>query len=205
MPTDRRHRRRPPDRGRGLAGADRLRRLPRGVRPRAGAGAVRHQSPPHDRTRGPALGNRRGGAHRGQPRRPSHGGLAGIGEPDEWDTAQDVARHGLAWLLRFGEPGRVLNLNAPNVPPDQLRGIRPARLAAFGAVQADIGEAGAGYLTLTFSEIHAERDKDTDAPCSWTGGSPRRSSGHRARTTAWSSPNFAEQGLCRRAERAGRG
>jgi 5'-nucleotidase len=83
--------------------------------------------------------------------------------PSEFETAAQVARRALAWLLEHGHPGTVLNVNVPNVPPDQVRGIRVAPLAAFGAVQADIGESGEGFVAMTFSEIKADEDDDSDA------------------------------------------
>ncbi|MFP5347310.1 MAG: 5'/3'-nucleotidase SurE [Actinomycetes bacterium] len=83
--------------------------------------------------------------------------------PSEFETAGQVARQALAWLLEQGKPGTVLNVNVPNVPPNQLKGLRHAPLAAFGAVQADIGETGEGYVTMTFSEITAEEDDGSDA------------------------------------------
>lgn len=82
--------------------------------------------------------------------------------PTEWDTAEVVARRALGWLLDHPPGSTVLNVNVPNVPPDQLKGLRPARLASFGAVQADVREAGEGFVTLTFSEVPDEPEPDTD-------------------------------------------
>jgi 5'-nucleotidase len=50
----------------------------------------------------------------------------------------------------------------PDIPPGQLRGLRPASLAAFGAVQAEIGERGEGFVTATFQEIADEPEPGTD-------------------------------------------
>jgi 5'-nucleotidase len=79
-----------------------------------------------------------------------------------WETAVAVARVALRWLLDSGEP-RILNVNAPNCAPDHLRGIRPARLAAFGAVQTVVTEQGAGYVKLAYDEIDADLEAGTDA------------------------------------------
>jgi 5'-nucleotidase len=84
-------------------------------------------------------------------------------EPRHWETAGEVARRALGWLLAHGVEGTVLNVNVPDVPLDRLRGLRQARLAAFGAVQADVGETGEGHVTMTFSEIDAEHEAGTDA------------------------------------------
>ena len=49
------------------------------------------------------------------------------------DTAEEVARHGVSWIMAEGRPGWVLNINVPDIPPEQLRGLRPATLAGFRA------------------------------------------------------------------------
>ncbi len=83
--------------------------------------------------------------------------------PTEFETAAKVAEEALAWVVEHGEPRMVLNVNVPNVPLGELRGLRVAPLAEFGAVQADIGETGQGYVTMTLSEIKAHEDDGTDA------------------------------------------
>ena len=80
----------------------------------------------------------------------------------QWDTAEEAAGRALAWLLRNDVRATVVNVNVPEVPPDGLKGLRPARLAAFGAVQADVGETGEGFVTLTFSEVTQEPDPESD-------------------------------------------
>ncbi len=80
-----------------------------------------------------------------------------------WDTAADVAARALGWFLGHLDPSRVINVNVPAVPPPELRGIRPARLATFGAVQAEIGDRDDEFVTVRFDEIHAETDDDSDA------------------------------------------
>ena len=47
----------------------------------------------------------------------------------EWESAADVAAQVLP-ALRDIKPGIVLNVNVPNIPKDQINGIRQARLAA---------------------------------------------------------------------------
>jgi 5'-nucleotidase len=84
-------------------------------------------------------------------------------KPTHFDTAAIVARRGIDWLIQNGKPGWVLNINVPEVAPEDLRGIKRAPLADFGAVQANIGEAGEGFVAVTFTEIDAERDSGTDA------------------------------------------
>lgn len=73
-----------------------------------------------------------------------------------WDTAEVVTRRALRWMLAHHRGPTVVNVNVPDVPQERLRGLRPARLAASGAVQADVGETGEGYVVLTFSEVPDE-------------------------------------------------
>ena len=79
-----------------------------------------------------------------------------------WDTAAHFARRTLPALLD-SEPGSVFNVNAPNIPLDEVRGFEPARLARFGAVQTNVAERGEGYVKVTLAEIDAEYEPGTDA------------------------------------------
>lgn len=79
-----------------------------------------------------------------------------------WETAAEVARRALPRLLEA--PARtVLNLNVPNVPLEEVRGLRTARLAAFGAVQFNVVEKGEGYAKIGLSEMDADLEPGTDA------------------------------------------
>ncbi len=83
-------------------------------------------------------------------------------DPTHWDTARVASRRALDWIAAHGQAGWVLNVNIPDVPT--ARGVRPAGLAAFGAVQAGIRERGEDYVAVTLQEIHADdRGDDTDA------------------------------------------
>lgn len=84
-------------------------------------------------------------------------------KPTHWATAAQVSRQSLDRLVQGIPPGTVLNVNVPDVPPGLLRGLQEARLAAFGAVQADIGEVGEGFVTVTFRETDEELEPGTDA------------------------------------------
>ena len=70
----------------------------------------------------------------------------------------------LSWLMRqdLASP-LTLSVNVPDLPPRDLRGLRYARLAAFGAVQAEVGETGEGYITMTLREVDEEPEPGTDA------------------------------------------
>jgi 5'-nucleotidase len=79
-----------------------------------------------------------------------------------WDTAGHVAAEVLPWLTAATTP-IVLNVNAPNVPLAELRGLRRARLASFGAVQTNIAESGEGYVRVSVADLKAEYEPGTDA------------------------------------------
>jgi 5'-nucleotidase len=79
-----------------------------------------------------------------------------------WDTAAEFARRTLPTLLDSA-PGTVFNINAPNIPLEQVRGFEPARLARFGAVQTNVAERGEGYVKVALAEIDAEYEPGTDA------------------------------------------
>src|SRR5690625_8470 len=83
--------------------------------------------------------------------------------PQHWSTARLVTSRAFEWLLEQPEDDeRVLNVNVPDVPPEQLRGLRPAHLASFGAVQARVREKGQGYVVLTYHGVTAREEPGSD-------------------------------------------
>jgi 5'-nucleotidase len=85
----------------------------------------------------------------------------GVGDPFHWETAADVTVAALAWLVQ--QPARtVLNLNVPNLPTDELRGIRAASLAPFGTVRAALVESQGGGLQMELAEHRQELPADSD-------------------------------------------
>jgi 5'/3'-nucleotidase len=54
----------------------------------------------------------------------------GWGDTQHWDTAASLAPAALDWLATVRTP-RVVNINVPNVPRAELRGVREAVLAPF--------------------------------------------------------------------------
>jgi len=76
-----------------------------------------------------------------------------------WDTAARLA----AQLLPLLSDQFALNLNVPNLPPEEVRGLRQGRLASFGAVQTSIAEAGEGLVRAEVDEPDAGVEPDTDA------------------------------------------
>ena len=85
----------------------------------------------------------------------------GTGTPVHWRTAAPFAGAALDWIVEADGPV-VLNVNIPNVDVDEVTGFEEARLAPFGAVQANITEAGAGYVKLGYEEVAADAEPGTD-------------------------------------------
>ncbi|MGH9137742.1 MAG: 5'/3'-nucleotidase SurE [Acidimicrobiales bacterium] len=77
-----------------------------------------------------------------------------------WETAHHVAVVVLRWLVEQPPP-LILNVNVPNRPLDRLEGVRPARLAPFGAVQTNITEIGKGYVRVEYADVDATPASDT--------------------------------------------
>jgi 5'-nucleotidase len=84
-----------------------------------------------------------------------------VGDEWQWDTAAEVAATALPLLLEAHGPV-VLNVNVPPVPLDEIRGLRTARLASFGAVQTNISEVGEGYVGVSIEDIDADVEPGTD-------------------------------------------
>src|SRR4051794_16026023 len=69
----------------------------------------------------------------------------GTGEHMHWETAADLSVPCLEWLV--DQPARtVLNLNAPNLPLDDVLGVRWGELATFGSVRTALIESQGGRL-----------------------------------------------------------
>ena len=85
-----------------------------------------------------------------------------VGEEMHWETARLVARDALDWVCTLDAP-LVLNVNVPNVPLAQLRGVRQGDLARFGAVQTTIAEIGEGFVRLGVADDAAPDEPGSDA------------------------------------------
>lgn len=87
----------------------------------------------------------------------------GVGEVYLWETAAELAVGALAWLV--DQPAKtVVNLNVPNLPLDEVRGVRWATLAPFGTVRAALVEAQGGTGLQMELRAHDEvlpADSDT--------------------------------------------
>lgn len=84
------------------------------------------------------------------------------GEPMHWGAAAAVAAAGVAWLAE-APPKTLLNVNVPNGPLGSIRGVRWARLAAFGATSTSILGAVPGTVRVhvTPREVTLAADTDT--------------------------------------------
>jgi len=83
--------------------------------------------------------------------------------PRHWETAGLATAHGLKFLTDRPAEDGVLNINVPDLPADQVRGVRRAPLARFGAVQARVDQLQAGGWQVTYSEIDPTTDAESDA------------------------------------------
>ena len=82
--------------------------------------------------------------------------------PWRWDTAATIALEVLD-LLAEAPPRSVLNLNVPALDRADVKGLRWARLAAFGAVRAAISEVAAdGQLQIELRASGERLPPDTD-------------------------------------------
>jgi 5'-nucleotidase len=84
-------------------------------------------------------------------------GMHPAGRP-HWDTAAELAGR----LLPLLTADYVVNLNVPDLPPDQVRGLRQARLAVFGVVQTNIAEVGEGFVRVAVEDVGAQLEPGTD-------------------------------------------
>ncbi|MFD6897024.1 5'/3'-nucleotidase SurE [Rhodococcus sp. NPDC060086] len=88
--------------------------------------------------------------------------------PSRWETAASVATRAVQWAIDHAPRGQVLNVNIPDIPLDELRGLQTAPLAEFGAVQAEIGdveESGreSRSVAVTFRSVTIDDTYDSDA------------------------------------------
>lgn len=82
-------------------------------------------------------------------------------ESRHWSTAAELAGTLLPWLAD-ADPGTVLNLNVPDLPADQVAGLRQATLAPFGQVQVSVAERGEGFVRTAVEENAVRAVPGTD-------------------------------------------
>jgi 5'-nucleotidase len=86
----------------------------------------------------------------------------GVGDEIHWDTAGSLAVGALEWLI--DQPARtLLNLNVPNLPLDEVKGVRWASLAPFGTVRAQLVDSPDGSgLQMELREHDEKLPDDSD-------------------------------------------
>jgi 5'-nucleotidase len=78
-----------------------------------------------------------------------------------WASAAALAAPALDWVVAGDEP-RVLNLNVPNRPLDELRGVREATLAPYGEFWVASADLRDGDLRMEFTGKTDDFDPATD-------------------------------------------
>jgi 5'-nucleotidase len=94
------------------------------------------------------------------------GGAAEVrpGAADErrhWETAAAIAVD-LLPAVEGLPAGTILNVNVPDLPRDQVKGVRRARLARFGQVQMAVAEVGQGFVRTALEEPDHRLEEGTD-------------------------------------------
>jgi 5'-nucleotidase len=80
-----------------------------------------------------------------------------------WETAARYAVPALDWAAAGTDGARVLNLNVPNVPAHEVRGVRDATLAPYGEFWVASSDIRSGDLRIEFQGPTHEFDPATDA------------------------------------------
>lgn len=86
-----------------------------------------------------------------------------VASPQTWAQTRRAAAAALRWLLDHRDAPGVLNLNLPALDRTTLRGVRPAPLASFGAVQAAVQEGARGFVRIGFTAPDASQEPESDA------------------------------------------
>ena len=82
-------------------------------------------------------------------------------EARNWSTAAELVRELLPTLIDLPKD-MVLNLNVPDTPPEQVRGLRQASLASFGQVQMAVAESGEDFVRTAVEQSRERAEKGTD-------------------------------------------
>jgi 5'-nucleotidase len=80
-----------------------------------------------------------------------------------WDTAARIAVPALDWAAGGTAAPRVLNLNVPNLPLDEVLGVREAELAPYGEFWVASSSIDSGDLRIEFQGPAIDPDDETDA------------------------------------------
>jgi 5'-nucleotidase len=83
------------------------------------------------------------------------------GEPRHHDTAVAFATRAVDWVAAAPR-GTVLNVNVPNLPLGDVRGVREGHLAPFGVVRTALERQDDRRLTLVLRDTEEPLDPGTD-------------------------------------------
>ncbi|TDE88856.1 5'/3'-nucleotidase SurE [Occultella glacieicola] len=83
--------------------------------------------------------------------------------PRHWDTAHEVLTRAFEWFTSRPQDARVLNVNIPDVPVAELRGLRAARLATFDVDTDLVNRQIDKLLFRPFAAHDVHFEEDTDA------------------------------------------
>lgn len=84
-----------------------------------------------------------------------------LSEPWRIETGTAYGVAAVAWTLEAPR-GSILNVNVPNLPIEEIRGVRSGKLAPFGVVRTVLEGEVDGHLLLTLKETDEELAPDTD-------------------------------------------
>ncbi len=83
------------------------------------------------------------------------------GDPWHLETSSAFAAAAVGWAAA-APPATVLNVNVPNLPLEEIQGVRSGKLAPFGVVRTVFEGEAEGRLQLVLRETGEELDPDTD-------------------------------------------
>lgn len=84
-----------------------------------------------------------------------------LGDPWLIETGAAFGVAAVRWALER-PTGTVLNVNVPNLPVDEVGGVRSGRLAPFGVVRTVLEGEVDGHLQLVLRDTEDELEPDTD-------------------------------------------
>ncbi|WP_277050447.1 5'/3'-nucleotidase SurE [Ruania albidiflava] len=83
--------------------------------------------------------------------------------PQHWETAAAVLERAVAWLTSHQQDHRVLNVNVPDIPLGELKGLRTAHPARFTAVSDERQVQVRRLLFEPFASEKVTFEPDSDA------------------------------------------
>jgi len=84
-------------------------------------------------------------------------------EEYHWQTAAQLAVPALAWAAEPADSPRVCNLNVPNLPLAEVRGVRQAHLAPYGEFWVASADVREGDVRIEFQGADHEPHPESDA------------------------------------------